>query len=501
MTPAPTLAKPTPVPDNARRFIKNACFVGGEWIAARDGRRFPVTDPSSGAVIAEVPRTGADETRAAIESAKVALAGWRSRTANDRAKILTAWASLMLDNIDALATLLTVEQGKPVAESQAEIRYAAAFLQWFGEEGKRVYGEIIPPHTVDNRILVTKEPVGVCAAITPWNFPSAMVTRKAAPALAAGCTVVLKPAEDTPLSALAIADLSVAAGVPPGVFNVVTGTKADAAIIGAEMTSNPIVRKVAFTGSTAVGKLLMSQCAGTLKRLSLELGGNAPFIVFEDADFEMALNGLMTCKYRNTGQTCISANRILVQSSIYDRFVGELVARAQTLVVGNGLDPKVNQGPLITSAAIAKVERHIADAVDRGAEVVVGGNRHARGSSFFEPTVLVNIDQTMAMTNEETFGPVAGIMRFDEEDEAIEIANGTPYGLASYFYTRDLARSWRVGDELESGIVGVNTGFISTEVAPFGGMKESGMGREGSHHGIDEFLEIKYRCIGGVTRQ
>ncbi|MCC2651436.1 MAG: NAD-dependent succinate-semialdehyde dehydrogenase, partial [Microvirga sp.] len=468
-------------------------------IEAQDGRRFEVTDPSSGRAIVSVPRMGAAETRAAIAAAEAALPGWRDSTAGARAKVLKRWAALMMERQEALATLLTTEQGKPMAESRAEIAYAASFLEWFAEEGKRAYGDVIPPHRADNRIVVTKEAIGVCAGITPWNFPCAMVTRKAAPALAAGCTMVLKPAEQTPLSALALCVIAEEAGLPPGVFNVITGDGEDAPLIGKELTSNPVVRKLGFTGSTEIGKLLMAQCAPTMKRISLELGGNAPFIVFDDADLDEAVAGALLCKYRNTGQTCISANRILVQSGIHDAFVERLAAAAGQLKVGNGLDPAVSIGPLIEPAGLAKVERHVANAIDNGARPVLGGKRHELGLTFFQPTVLVGVDPKMAMCCEETFGPVAGITSFATEDEAIAIANDTPYGLASYFYTRDLARSWRVGDKLQAGIIGINTGFISTEIAPFGGIKESGIGREGSRYGLDEFLAIKYRCIGGIA--
>jgi succinate-semialdehyde dehydrogenase/glutarate-semialdehyde dehydrogenase len=480
-------------------YLRDRGFVNGRWIEAQDGRRFEVTDPSSGRAIVSVPRMGAAETRAAIAAAEAALPGWRDSTAGARAKVLKRWAALMMERQEALATLLTTEQGKPMAESRAEIAYAASFLEWFAEEGKRAYGDVIPPHRADNRIVVTKEAIGVCAGITPWNFPCAMVTRKAAPALAAGCTMVLKPAEQTPLSALALCVIAEEAGLPPGVFNVITGDGEDAPLIGKELTSNPVVRKLGFTGSTEIGKLLMAQCAPTMKRISLELGGNAPFIVFDDADLDEAVAGALLCKYRNTGQTCISANRILVQSGIHDAFVERLAAAAGQLKVGNGLDPAVGIGPLIEPAGLAKVERHVANAIDNGARPVLGGKRHELGLTFFQPTVLVGVDPKMAMCCEETFGPVAGITSFATEDEAIAIANDTPYGLASYFYTRDLARSWRVGDKLQAGIIGINTGFISTEIAPFGGIKESGIGREGSRYGLDEFLAIKYRCIGGIA--
>ena len=428
------------------------------------------------------------------------IRGWRATLAKERARILRRWADLMLEHRDDLALLLTTEQGKPLAESRLEIEYAASFLEWFGEEAKRVYGDTIPTYMQDRRVVVTKEPVGVTAGITPWNFPAAMITRKAAPAIAAGCTMVLKPAEQTPLSALAVAKLAEEAGLPAGVFNVVTGDADDAPVIGGEMTSNPIVRKLGFTGSTEVGKLLMEQCARQVKKVSLELGGNAPFIVFDDADLDEAAAGAVLCKYRNSGQTCISANRILVQDSVYDDFLRRLTHAVTALKVGAGTEPDVLVGPLIDDQALAKVERHVADALDGGAELVTGGNRHERGHTFFQPTVLSGVTASMAMTSEETFGPVAGVGRFSTEQEAIEVANATPYGLAAYFYSRDVGRIWRVSEALEYGIVGINTGFISTEVAPFGGMKESGIGREGSKYGIDEWLELKYLAMGGVDR-
>jgi succinate-semialdehyde dehydrogenase/glutarate-semialdehyde dehydrogenase len=441
---------------------------------------------------------GPDETRRAIEAARDAYPRWRATLAKERARILRRWADLMLEHRDDLALLLTTEQGKPLAESRLEIEYAASFLEWFGEEAKRVYGDTIPTYMQDRRVVVTKEPVGVTAGITPWNFPAAMITRKAAPAIAAGCTMVLKPAEQTPLSALAVAKLAAEAGLPAGVFNVITGDADDAPAIGGEMTSNPIVRKLGFTGSTEVGKLLMEQCARQVKKVSLELGGNAPFVVFDDADLDEAAAGAVLCKYRNSGQTCISANRILVQDSVYDDFLGRLTQAVTALKVGAGTEPDVLVGPLIDGQALAKVERHVADALDGGAELVTGGDRHERGHTFFQPTVLSGVTTSMAMTSEETFGPVAGVGRFSTEQEAIEVANATPYGLAAYFYSRDVGRIWRVSEALEYGIVGINTGFISTEVAPFGGMKESGIGREGSKYGIDEWLELKYLAMGGV---
>jgi succinate-semialdehyde dehydrogenase / glutarate-semialdehyde dehydrogenase len=467
---------------------------------ADGGETFPVLDPATGQELAYVPRMGADETRRAIDAARDAYPGWRATLAKERARILRRWADLMVEHGDDLARLLTAEQGKPLAESSVEIEYAASFLEWFGEEGKRVYGDTIPTYMQGRRVVVTKEPVGVTAGITPWNFPSAMITRKAAPAIAAGCTMVLKPAEQTPLSALAVAKLGELAGLPAGVLNMVTGDAEDAPAIGGEMTSNPVVRKLGFTGSTEVGKLLMEQCARQVKKVSLELGGNAPFVVFDDADLDEAVAGALLCKYRNSGQTCISANRILVQDSVHDEFVRRLTTAVKGLKVGAGTEPDVNVGPLIDEPALAKVERHVADALDGGAQLVTGGERHELGHTFFQPTILTGVTATMAMSCEETFGPVAGIARFASEDDAIEVANDTPYGLAAYFYSRDVGRIWRVSEALEYGIVGINTGFISTEVAPFGGMKESGIGREGSKYGIEEWLELKYLALGGVDR-
>jgi succinate-semialdehyde dehydrogenase / glutarate-semialdehyde dehydrogenase len=475
-------------------------YVGGVWAGADGGGTFPVVDPSTGHELARVPRMRAEETRRAIDAARDAYSGWRRTLAKERARVLRRWADLMLEHRDDLALLLTAEQGKPLIESSVEIEYAASFLEWFGEEGKRVYGDTIPTYMQDRRVVVTKEPVGVTAGITPWNFPSAMITRKAAPAIAAGCTMVLKPAEQTPLSALAVAKLAESAGLPGGVLNVVTGDAEDAPAIGGEMTSNPLVRKLGFTGSTEVGKLLMEKCARQVKKVSLELGGNAPFIVFDDAELDQAVAGALLCKYRNSGQTCISANRILVQDPVHDEFVRRLTQAVKGLKVGAGTEPDVNVGPLIDEPALAKVERHIADALNGGAELVTGGERHERGHTFFQPTILTGVTATMAMSCEETFGPVAGIARFEGEEEAIEAANATPYGLAAYFYSRDMGRIWRVSEALEYGIVGINTGFISTEVAPFGGMKESGIGREGSKYGIEEWLELKYLAMGGVDR-
>lgn len=482
----------------ASDLLLRQAYIDGRWVDADDGGTFDVVDPATGAVIAAVPRMGTAETRRAIEAADRALPAWRSLLARERARIMRRWADLMLERQEELAMLLTAEQGKPLAESRTEVAYAASFLEWFGEEAKRVYGDTIPTYATDRRIVVTKEPVGVSAGITPWNFPAAMPTRKAAPALAAGCTMVLKPAEQTPLTALAVMRLGEEAGLPAGVLSVVTGDAENAPRIGLEMTQNPLVRKLGFTGSTEVGKLLMAQCAGQVKKVSLELGGNAPFIVFEDADLDAAVAGALLCKYRNSGQTCISANRILVQDAVFDEFLERFCDGVRGLIVGDGFAEGVNVGPLIDGSAVKKVERHIADARAQGATLLLGGAVHPRGGQFFTPTVLSGITDTMAMANEETFGPVAGISRFDSEAEAVRRANDTPYGLSSYFYSRDMARIWRVSEALEYGILGINTGVISTEVAPFGGVKESGIGREGSHYGIDEWLEIKYLCLGGV---
>ncbi|KAA3653481.1 MAG: NADP-dependent succinate-semialdehyde dehydrogenase I [Proteobacteria bacterium] len=476
-------------------LLKQQCYINGEWTDADSGRTFVVDNPATGEVLATVPDAGAEETRRAIEAARLAQPAWRARTAGERAKVLRRWHDLLLANQEDLAQLMTAEQGKPLTESRGEIAYAASFIEWFAEEGKRIYGDIIPPHHADKRVLVTKEPIGVCAAITPWNFPSAMITRKAGPALAAGCAMVLKPAESTPLSALALAELAERAGVPKGIFSVVTG---DARAIGGEMCANPTVRKLTFTGSTEVGRILMQQCAPTIKKLSLELGGNAPFIVFDDADLDAAVQGAMASKYRNAGQTCVCANRLLVQDGVYDAFVDKLSAAVSALQVGNGVDDGVTQGPLIDDAAIAKVEELVGDASDKGARVVCGGKRHALGRTYYQPTILANVTPAMRIAREEVFGPVAPVFRFKTEAEAIAMANDTEFGLASYFYTENLARTLRVSSALEYGIVGVNTGLISTEVAPFGGMKASGLGREGSKYGIEDYLEIKHVCIGGI---
>jgi succinate-semialdehyde dehydrogenase/glutarate-semialdehyde dehydrogenase len=476
-------------------LLRQQCYIDGQWLDARSGGTKPVTNPANGEVLGTVPYMGAEETRAAIDAAAAAFPAWAARAAKDRATLLRRWYDLMLANADDLATLMTAEQGKPLAEAKGEIAYAASFIEWFAEEAKRVYGDVIPGHQPDKRIFVLRQPVGVVAAITPWNFPAAMITRKAGPALAAGCTFVCKPAMQTPYSALAMAELAHRAGIPRGVFSVVTGS---ATAIGGEMTSNPIVRKVTFTGSTEIGKKLMVQSAGTLKKLSLELGGNAPFIVFDDADLDLAVQGAIASKYRNTGQTCVCANRLLVQEGVYDAFVAKLVEAVRKLRVGDGLQGATEQGPLIDDKAVAKVEEHIADALAKGGKIALGGKRHTLGGTFFEPTIITGVKPTMMVAREETFGPVAPIFSFKDEKEAVRMANDTEFGLASYFYTRDLARSLRVAEALEYGIVGLNTGIISTEVAPFGGVKESGFGREGSKYGILDYTELKYLCIGGI---
>ena len=476
-------------------LFRQQCYLDGAWADADDGATIQVTNPADNALIGSVPRMGAGETRRAIEAANRALPPWRAKTAKERSQILRRWHDLMHENADDLAIIMTLEQGKPLAESKGEIVYAASFIEWFAEEAKRIYGDTIPAHQADKRIVVLREPVGVTAAITPWNFPAAMITRKAGAALAAGCTMVVKPASMTPFSALALAELAERAGLPAGVFSVVTGASG---AIGGELTANPIVRKLTFTGSTEVGKILLEQCAGTVKKVSMELGGNAPFIVFDDADLDAAVEGAMISKYRNTGQTCVCANRIMVQDSVHDAFNAKLAEAVSALKVGNGLEAGVDQGPLINMAAVAKVEEHIADALSKGARVVVGGARHPLGGSFFEPTLLVDVTPEMVVAREETFGPLAPIFRFSSEAEAIEMANDTEFGLASYFYSRDIGRIWRVSEGLEYGMVGINTGLVSTEVAPFGGVKESGIGREGSKYGIDDYLEVKYLCMGGI---
>ncbi|MGB7631428.1 MAG: NADP-dependent succinate-semialdehyde dehydrogenase [Candidatus Deferrimicrobium sp.] len=479
-----------------KRLFRQQCYIDGAWRDADDGKTIDVNNPATGEKLGTVPKMGADETRRAIVAADAAFPAWRAKTARERSTVLRRLYDLMMENQEDLAVLMTLEQGKPLAESRGEIAYAASFIEWFAEEGKRIYGDTIPQHQSDKRIVVLKEPIGVVAAITPWNFPSAMITRKAGPALAAGCTVVLKPATYTPYSALALAELAERAGVPRGVFSVVTGS---AGGIGGELTSNPLVRKLTFTGSTEIGKLLMQQCAGTVKKMSLELGGNAPFIVFDDADLDAAVAGAIASKYRNSGQTCVCTNRLLVQEGVYDAFALKLSRAVEQLQVGNGMTEGTQQGPLIDPAAVAKVEEHIADALGKGARIVTGGKRHALGGTFFQPTILADVTRDMAVAREETFGPLAPLFRFSAEKEAIAMANDTEFGLAAYFYTRDLARTWRVSEGLEYGIVGINTGIISTEVAPFGGVKESGIGREGSKYGIEEFLEVKYLCMGGIS--
>jgi len=482
---------------NDERLFRQQCYIDGEWVDADDGSTIDVTNPADGSVLGTIPKMGANETRRAIEAAERAWPAWRRKTAKERAVILRRWYELMMENQEDLARLMTLEQGKPITESRGEIAYGGSFIEWFAEEGKRIYGDTIPPHQADKRIVVIKEPVGVVCAITPWNFPNAMITRKAGPALAAGCPMVVKPATATPYSALALAELGERAGIPKGVFNVVTGSSG---AIGGEMTSNPIVRKISFTGSTEIGKLLMEQSASTVKKVSMELGGNAPFIVFDDADLDAAVEGAIASKYRNMGQTCVCANRLLIQDGVYEEFAAKLSEAVGSLSVGNGLDEGVKQGPLIDMAAVEKVEDHIQDALAKGARVVIGGGRHALGGTYFQPTVLADVTPDMKVSKEETFGPLAPLFRFRTEEEAIRMANDTEFGLAAYFYARDLGTVWRVSEGLEYGIVGINTGLISTEVAPFGGVKESGVGREGSHYGIDEFLEVKYLCMGGVDR-
>ncbi|MET0048523.1 MAG: NADP-dependent succinate-semialdehyde dehydrogenase [Sedimenticola sp.] len=468
------------------------CYIDGSWHSADNDAVMEVTNPADGERLGTTPRMGVSETRRAIEAAETALPGWRGLTAAERGAILRRWHDLMLENSEDLAHLMTAEQGKPLAESRGEVAYGASFIDWFAEEGKRIYGDTIPQHLADKRILVLKQPIGVCAAITPWNFPNAMITRKAGAALAAGCTMVIKPAEATPYSAFALCELAERAGMPAGVLNVITG---DPREIGGELTSNPTVRKLSFTGSTAVGKLLMKQCAESLKKLSLELGGNAPFIVFDDADLDDAVEGALASKYRNSGQTCVCTNRFLVQDGIYDAFAERLAEKVKGLQVGDGTEEGVNLGPLINEAAVEKVEHQIEDALAKGANVIVGGHRHSRGGTFFEPTLITDVNPDMLCASEETFGPLAPLFRFTTEEEAITMANDTEYGLAAYFYSNDLGRVWRVSEALEYGMVGINAGILSTAVAPFGGVKQSGIGREGSRYGLDEYLEIKYLCM------
>lgn len=495
MTSAAMKAPTATLPLKDPALLRQQCYIDGKWVDADSGNTIDVTNPATGEVIGTIPNMGAAETKRAIEAANKAWPAWRKKTAKERANLLRNWFNLMMAAQEDLAIILTAEQGKPLAEAKGEIAYGASYIEWFAEEAKRIYGDIIPPHQGDKRIVVTKEPVGVVAAITPWNFPNAMGTRKAAPAMAAGCPVVMKPATQTPFSTLAIAVLAERAGIPAGVLNVVTGS---ASAIGGEMTANPIVRKLTFTGSTEIGKLLMKQCADTVKKTSMELGGNAPFIVFDDADLDAAVEGAMMSKFRNTGQTCVCANRIYVQDAVYDAFAEKLKAAVAKLKIGDGLKGETQQGPLIDMKAVAKVEEHIADAVGKGAKIAAGGKRHALGGSFFEPTILTDVTPQMAVAKEETFGPLAPLFRFKTEEEVIKMANDTEFGLASYFYARDLGRVWRVAEAVEYGIVGINTGIISSEVAPFGGVKESGNGREGSKYGIEDYLEIKYMCMGGI---
>ncbi|QBC44618.1 NAD-dependent succinate-semialdehyde dehydrogenase [Iodobacter fluviatilis] len=478
-------------------LLRQQAYLNGVWQDALDGDRFAVHNPATGEVIAYVPNMGRIETQAGIAAANVAWASWRKKTAKERSGLLRRWFDLIIENTDDLAAIMTAEQGKPLAEARGEIGYAASFIEWFAEEGKRVCGDTLQTPAADKRLLVIKEPIGVCAAITPWNFPAAMITRKAGPALAAGCTMIIKPAESTPLSALALAVLAERAGIPAGVLSVVTGKARE---IGEEMTSNPLVRKLSFTGSTQVGRILMAQSAPTIKKLSLELGGNAPFIVFEDADLDAAVLGAMASKYRNAGQTCVCANRLYVHDRVYDTFAAKLVAAVSRLKVGNGLEPDVDQGPLINEAAVEKIEAHIADALQKGASLLFGGQRHALGQTFFEPTVLAGVDSSMLVAKEETFGPLAPLFRFHSDAEVIAMANESEFGLASYFYSRDIGRVWRVAEALEYGMVGINTGLISNEIAPFGGVKQSGLGREGSHYGMDDYLVIKYLCMGGLDQ-
>lgn len=477
-------------------LLRQQCLIDGQWCDQAGNETCEVNNPASGKLLGSVPDMGASETNAAIDAAQTAFPAWSRKTAKERAHVLRRMYELMLEHQDDLATIMTAEQGKPLAEAKGEVAYAAAFLEWFGEEAKRMYGDIIPGHGADKRIMVWRQPVGVVAMITPWNFPSAMLARKIGPALAAGCTVVCKPALQTPFSALAIGVIAERAGLPKGVLNIVTGHSSSD--IGKAMTSHPKVRKLSFTGSTEVGKKLMAQCAEGMKRVSLELGGNAPFIVFDDADLDAAVEGAIASKYRNTGQTCVCANRLFVQDGVYDEFAKKLTDAVSKLRVGDGLEGATDQGPLIDQKALSKVEEHVADALAKGAKLATGGKRHALGGTFFEPTLLLDVDMQMLLAKEETFGPVAPLFRFTSEDEVIEMANATEFGLAGYFYTRDLSRSWRVAEALEVGIVGINTGIISTEVAPFGGIKQSGTGREGSRYGLADYTELKYTCVGGI---
>jgi succinate-semialdehyde dehydrogenase / glutarate-semialdehyde dehydrogenase len=479
------------------KLFREQCYIEGQWVDADSRKNFPVDNPATGQVLGSVPDMGTAETRRAIDAAERAWPAWRARTAKERAVILRKWFELMMANQEDLAQILTAEQGKPLGEARGEIAYGASFIEWFAEEGKRAYGDVIPTHQADKRVLVIKQPIGVSAMITPWNFPNAMITRKAAPALAAGCTVVLKPAEQTPFSALAMAELAERAGMPKGVLNIVTG---DAATIGSELCANPKVRKLSFTGSTEVGRILMRQSADTVKKLSLELGGNAPFIVFDDADLDAAVDGALASKYRNAGQTCVCANRIYVQAGVYDAFAAKLTEKVKGFKVGPGTEQGVVIGPLIDAQGLKKVEKHVADARGKGARIVLGGEKHSRGGLFFQPTVLTEVTPEMVVSREETFGPVAPLIRFKTEDEVIRLANDTEFGLCGYFYSRDVGRIFRVAEAMETGIVGANVGIISTEIAPFGGVKQSGLGREGSRYGLEEYLEVKYILVGGLDK-
>lgn len=491
----PAAPRATGVALKDMKLFREQCYIDGKWVGADKGGTIAVDNPATGQTMGTVPKMGATETRRAIEAANAAFPAWAKKTGKERAGLIRKWFDLLIANADDIALLMTTEQGKPLAEAKGEVMYAASFLEWFAEEAKRVYGDVIPTYQADRRIVTLKQPVGVCALITPWNFPAAMITRKAGPALAAGCTVVIKPASQTPFTALALAELAERAGIPKGVINVLTGSASE---IGAEMTGNPIVRKLSFTGSTEIGKLLMSQGAQTVKKMSMELGGNAPFIVFDDADIDAAVEGAILSKFRNTGQTCVCANRLLVQDKVYDVFADKLAAAVAKLKVSPGTEAGAQQGPLIDMKAVEKVEEHIKDALGKGAVVKTGGKRHALGGRFFEPTVIANVNTKMAVAREETFGPLAPLFRFKTEEEAIKMANDTEFGLASYFYGRDIGRIWRVAEALEYGLVGINVGVMATEVAPFGGWKESGIGREGSKYGMDEYLEIKYLCMGGM---
>jgi succinate-semialdehyde dehydrogenase/glutarate-semialdehyde dehydrogenase len=497
---APAQAGLPAIPLKDPKLFRTQCYVEGQWVGAQSGNMFPVDNPATGETLGSVPDMGAAETRQAIEAAERAWPAWRAKTAKERAAILRKWFELMMANQEDLAQILTAEQGKPLAEARGEIAYGASFIEWFAEEGKRAYGDVIPAHQADKRILVLKEPVGVCALITPWNFPNAMITRKAGPALAAGCTVVLKPAEQTPFSALAMAELAERAGIPKGVLNIITGSTESASAIGKELCASPKVRKLSFTGSTEVGRILMRQSADTVKKLSLELGGNAPFIVFDDADLDAAVEGAIASKYRNAGQTCVCANRLYVQDGVYDAFAAKLAEKVKAFTVGAGTEPNVVIGPLIDEQGMKKVEQHVADALGKGAKALLGGRRHVKGGRFYEPTVLTGVTPEMIVSFEETFGPVAPLIRFKTEADVVGLANNTEFGLSGYFYSRDIGRVFRVAEAMEVGIVGVNVGIISTEVAPFGGVKQSGLGREGSKYGLDEFLEVKYVLLGGIDK-